>query len=60
MTTNMTIIDLLPKLQREHDKAKEQYTIATHSKNQDKSMYFLGKMDGIEAAMKVLVVEAQK
>jgi hypothetical protein len=59
MTTDMTIIDLLPKLQREHDKAKEQYSIYTPN-NQDKSMYFLGKMDGIEAAMKVLVVEAQK
>jgi hypothetical protein len=59
MTTN-TEITLIGLLQREHTKAKEQYAIYHHSKNQDKSMYFLGKMDGLEAAIKVLVVEATK
>jgi phosphate-selective porin len=57
MTTN-TEISLIGQLQREYRKAQEQYSININ--NQDKSMYFLGKMDGIEAAIKVLAVEATK
>ena len=51
-------ISLLGQLQREHTKAKEDYSI--NMNNKEKSMYFLGKMDGIEAAIKVVVMEVSK
>lgn len=58
--TTTTEISLLGLLQQEYKKAREQYAIYEGSKNYDKSMYFLGKMDGIEAAMKVVAMEATK
>ena len=48
-------ISLIGQLQREHDKAKEQYSI--YFNDTKKSMYYLGKMDGIENAIKVLVAQ---
>jgi hypothetical protein len=47
-------ISLLGQLQRELDKAKEQYSININ--NDKKSFYFLGKIDGIEAAIKVVAM----
>ena len=43
-------------LERELKKAKEEYAIYHHSNNERKAMYYYGKMDGIEASIKVLVV----
>jgi hypothetical protein len=45
-------------LQREHTKAKETYSLYHHSNQPEKATYYLGKMDGIEASIKVLVIQA--
>jgi hypothetical protein len=52
MTTRT--ISLLGQLQRDYDKEKENYSI--NSSNQEKAMYFLGRMDGIEAAIKQVAI----
>lgn len=49
-------ISLIGQLQREHKTAKENYAIYHHSNRPERATYYLGKMDGIEAAIKVLVV----
>lgn len=51
-------ISLIGQLQREHKKAKENYAIFHHSNQTERATYYLGKMDGIESAIKV-IVEAQ-
>jgi hypothetical protein len=54
-TRTVPEISLMGLLQRELKKAKEEYAIYHHSDNERKAMYYYGKMDGIEAAIKVLV-----
>lgn len=46
-------ISLLGQLQRTYDQVKIEYSI--HLNNPKKSNYLLGKLDGIELAIKVLV-----
>jgi hypothetical protein len=54
-------ISLIGQLQREYTKAKEEYSLYHHSNQAERATYYLGKMDGIEAAIKVLVLaEAYK
>jgi hypothetical protein len=53
MTQTLTLIG---QLQREYKKTKEQYSVYHHSKNDERATYYLGKMDGIEAAIKILVM----
>ena len=53
-----TEISLMGLLQREHTKAKENYSLYHHSNQPEKATYYLGKMDGIEASIKVLVMQA--
>lgn len=48
-------ISLMGLLDRELTKAKEQYALYHHSNQPEKATYYLGKMDGIEASVKVLV-----
>ena len=48
-------ISLIGQLQREHKTAKDNYAIFHHSNQPERATYYLGKMDGIEAAIKVLV-----
>jgi hypothetical protein len=50
-------ISLMGQLQNEHKKAKEQYAIYHHSNKADRATYYLGKMDGIESAMKVIAMQ---
>jgi hypothetical protein len=49
-------ISLIGQLQREYTKAKEEYSRYHHSNQAERATYYLGKMDGIEAAIKVLVL----
>lgn len=52
----MQEISLMGRLERKRDDAKGLHSI--YKNDQEKSMYFLGLMDGIEAAIKELVAEA--
>jgi hypothetical protein len=49
-------ISLVGQLQQEYKKVKEQYAIYHHSNNAERATYYLGKMDGIEAAIKVIAM----
>jgi hypothetical protein len=53
-----TEISLMGLLDRELTKAKETYALYHHSNQPEKATYYLGKMDGIEASIKVLVIQA--
>lgn len=55
-TDNMTEMSLIGLLQGELRKAKEQYAVYHHSNRHERATYYLGKMDGIEASIKVLVI----
>lgn len=55
-TDNVTEISLIGLLQRELKKAKEQYAVYHHSNRHERASYYLGKMDGIEVSIKVLVI----
>lgn len=54
-TRTVPEISLMGLLDRELTKAKEKYSIYHPGNNERKAMYCCGKMDGIEAAIKVLV-----